>query len=95
MRLTTDDTPPVVLIVDDQPSNIRVLREAVKDLGSIHFATSGPAAIRLAKEILPDLILLDIEMPGMDGYAVCSEIKSLPALAESAIIFVTAHDDDG
>ena len=92
MRLTTDDTPPVVLIVDDQPSNIRVLRE---DLGSIHFATSGPAAIRLAKEILPDLILLDIEMPGMDGYAVCSEIKSLPALAESAIIFVTAHDDDG
>ncbi len=92
MRLTTDDTPPVVLIVDDQPSNIRVLREAVKDLGSIHFATSGPAAIRLAKEILPDLILLDIEMPGMDGYAVCSEIKSLPALAESAIIFVTAHE---
>jgi len=92
MRLNTEEASPVVLIVDDQPSNIRVLREAVKDLGDIHFATSGASAIALAKQLLPDLILLDIEMPGMDGYAVCSEIKSQPALTETAIIFVTAHD---
>ena len=63
--------PAHILIIDDQPSNVLILREAVRDLGEIHFATSGEAALLAAQREPPDIILLDIEMPEMDGYAVC------------------------
>ncbi|UTH72975.1 EAL domain-containing protein [Chromobacterium sp. IIBBL 290-4] len=84
-----------ILIVDDMASNIHVIREAVRDLGEVRFATSGQAALEIARRIVPDLILLDIEMPGMDGYAVCREIKTIPGLADIPVIFVTSHDQDG
>lgn len=92
-------TPPTfpitpILIVDDMPSNIRVLREAVKDLGEIYFATSGESALEMARTCRPAVILLDIEMPGMDGYAVCTALKSDPSTSDSSIIFVTSHDSD-
>lgn len=82
---------PVILIVDDQPSNIRILREAIFDLGDVYFAVDGDAAIRLAHDCQPDVVLLDIEMPGMDGFAVCQALKSDPQLSQAAVIFVTAH----
>lgn len=82
---------PVILIVDDQTSNIRILREAIYDLGDVYFAVDGDAAIRLARDCLPDVVLLDIEMPGMDGFEVCRTLKSDPLLSQVAVIFVTAH----
>ncbi len=86
--------PAVILIVDDMPDTIRVLREAVKDLGAVFYATSGEAALGMARTHRPDVILLDIEMPGMNGYEVCQAIKADPLLCDIAIIFVTAHDQD-
>ncbi|MDA7088586.1 EAL domain-containing protein [Pseudomonas sp. SA3-5] len=85
------DPAPVILIIDDQASNIRILREAVRDLGDVHFATNGETALQIAAKCLPDVVLLDIEMPGMDGYAVCRALKADPKLADAAIIFVTSH----
>lgn len=83
-----------ILIVDDQSSSLKILNTAVEGLGEVYCASNGVLAIRLAHEHLPDVILLDIEMPGMDGYAVCREIKKNPRLSETAIIFVTVHDSD-
>ncbi len=71
---------PTVLIVDDTPSNIQVLAQALRQKYTIQIATNGPAALSLLQETdKPDLILLDVMMPGMDGYAVCRHIKHDPA----------------
>ena len=86
--------PASILIVDDITSNIRVLRNAVKDLGEVFYATSGEAALELARQQQPDIILLDIGMPGMDGYAVCEAVKGDPLICDTAIIFVTAYDQE-
>jgi diguanylate cyclase (GGDEF)-like protein/PAS domain S-box-containing protein len=84
--------PPVVLIVDDQVSNIMVLRQAVGALADVHCAVEGPMALAMARRLQPDLILLDIEMPGMDGYAVFAQLRADPATEAVPIIFVTGHD---
>lgn len=81
-----------ILIVDDVASNIHVIREAVRGLGEVRFATSGKAALEIAQKNAPDVILLDIEMPGMDGYEVCKAIKASPRLRDIPVIFVTSHD---
>lgn len=81
---------PTVLVVDDVPENIDILTGILKDEYRIRAATNGPSAIALAKKAPPDLILLDIMMPGMDGYAVCRELKSDLATCKVPVIFVTA-----
>lgn len=86
--------PLTILIVDDQPMSVRIIRDTVSGLGKVIFATSGLAAIEIVKRSPPDVVLLDIEMPGMDGFAVCKAIKSDPATKDVAIIFITAHDQD-
>ncbi len=80
-----------ILIVDDVAANISQLHEAVKDLGQVMFATDGQRALQLARAHMPEVVLLDIEMPGMDGYAVCSALKSDPLTADCSVIFVTGH----
>lgn len=94
MVISTELPPVAILLVDDMPSNIRILREAVKDLGEIFYATTGNAALEIARTRQPDVILLDIEMPGMDGYAICKAIKADPLISDTAIIFVTAHEQE-
>ncbi|MBF0481591.1 MAG: hybrid sensor histidine kinase/response regulator [Desulfovibrionaceae bacterium] len=80
-----------VLIVDDTPDNIRVLLESLKNDYAVMAATNGPKAIELASgNKQPDIILLDVMMPGMDGYEVCSRLKADPQTAEIPVIFVTA-----
>ncbi|MEN8188714.1 MAG: HD domain-containing phosphohydrolase [Thermodesulfobacteriota bacterium] len=80
-----------VLIVDDVSDNIHFLMNILKDEYAIIAATSGKKAIELAiKEPQPDIILLDIMMPGMDGYEVCSRLKSVESTAQIPVIFVTA-----
>ena len=94
MSIKIDNMTNVILLVDDEPANIRLLNQAVSGLGKIYFASSGEEAIKMAYQVKPDLILPDIQMPEMDGYDVCKVIKDDPALNDTAIIFVTAHGDE-
>ena len=90
--MNTETTPlPRVLIVDDMASNIRVLSHILNEQAEIFFATSGVDALALAREKMPDLILLDVEMPNMDGYEVCHALKTDLMLAQIPVIFVTGH----
>ncbi|HEX5684177.1 MAG TPA: EAL domain-containing protein [Ideonella sp.] len=84
-----------VLIVDDTPENIDVLSAVLEGMGcELMVATNGPRALELAARRAPDLILLDVMMPGMDGFEVCRRLKADMALAEIPVIFVTARTDD-
>lgn len=80
----------MILLVDDAQTNIQVLNDALKDDYRVFFATSGRDALKIATESLPDLILLDVIMPDIDGYEVCRSIKSDPLLKNIPIIFITA-----
>lgn len=79
-----------LLVVDDTPENIDVLREILREDYTIKVATSGALAIKIAVEQLPDLILLDIKMPVMDGYETCRQLKENEATQHIPVIFVTA-----
>ena len=83
-----------ILIVDDQPENISILIEVLQSLYSLQVAKDGKAALECAGgDPQPDLILLDVMMPDMDGYEVCRRLKSDPATRDIPIIFITALDD--
>jgi DNA-binding response OmpR family regulator len=86
--------PSIILIVDDVAANRETLRELL-DAQNYRFveAADGPAALRLAAETPPDLVLLDVMMPGMDGFEVCRRLRRDPPLAEVPVILVTALDD--
>ncbi len=84
---------PRVLIVDDVPTNCRVLMNSLKSDYDIEIATSGEQALEMVIVNQPDLILLDIMMPRMDGYEVCSRLKQDAALQEIPVIFFTAKSD--
>jgi len=80
-----------ILLVDDDTDSIQVMARLLSKSGQLRFATCGEDAIRLALEHVPDLILLDAEMPGMSGYQVFETLKALPALQDVPVIFVTQH----
>ncbi len=84
---------PRVLIIDDVLENLEVLGETLAGFCDIQFATSGAEGLDLVRTCLPDLILLDVMMPEMDGYEVCVALKSDPATRNVPIIFVTAKND--
>ncbi len=80
----------VVLVVDDVPDNIAVLHDALDESGyTVLVATSGAAALARAEQALPDIVLLDAMMPGMDGFEVARRLKSAPRTAHIPIIFMT------
>jgi diguanylate cyclase (GGDEF)-like protein len=84
---------PSILIVDDEVSNIEILSAVLEEDHDIYFATSGAEALEIARTTLPDLILLDVLMPGIDGYEVCAAIKADPLIADVPVIFTTALGD--
>ncbi|MFM8333606.1 MAG: ATP-binding protein [Candidatus Methylumidiphilus sp.] len=86
-------TPPKLLLIDDFAENIAVLGEYLSDDYDIEFALSGADGLARIAQNPPDLILLDVMMPVMDGYAVCATLKSDPATRDIPIIFVTAKND--
>jgi two-component system, sensor histidine kinase and response regulator len=82
---------PIVLIADDEPLNTRVLHDLLCDEYRVIVASNGPQALQLAQQLpLPDIILLDIQMPGMTGHEVCKELKSIPLTRDIPIMFLTA-----
>jgi two-component system sensor histidine kinase/response regulator len=80
-----------LLIVDDDPAMVQVLAATVRPLGRLRFATSGQAALRLIGEDLPDVILLDADMPGMDGFEMLRQIKGAQHSRDVPVIMVTGH----
>jgi putative two-component system response regulator len=84
--------PITLLLVDDEPANIHLLKGVLHSDFKFKIATNGDKALRIAQtEPHPDLILLDVMMPGIDGYEVCRQLKSDPATAGIPVIFVSGH----
>ncbi|MGV3523575.1 MAG: hybrid sensor histidine kinase/response regulator [Candidatus Sericytochromatia bacterium] len=85
------DTTADILIVDDTPANLQVLSQVLKESGhKVRAVPSGMLALRAVENRPPDLILLDINMPEMDGYTVCQTLKAQPETAEIPVIFISA-----
>lgn len=82
-----------ILIVDDEISNIEIMNAVLEDDYEICFATSGQQALDIARTVQPDLILLDVLMPGIDGFEVCRQIKADIMLVDIPIIFTTGLGD--
>jgi putative two-component system response regulator len=87
------DTRPKLLLVDDEPTNLQVLRQILQDDYRLLFAKDGDKALELAAREAPALVLLDVMMPGMTGHEVCARLKAQPATAAIPVIFVTALAD--
>lgn len=86
----TQTTKSTILAVDDTPENLDVLKGILIPQYSVKGAINGPMALKIAEKQLPDLILLDIMMPGMDGYEVCRQLKNNPLTCDIPVIFITA-----
>jgi diguanylate cyclase (GGDEF)-like protein len=85
---------PRLLVVDDQPPNIQALYQAFAADHQVLMATSGEQALALCASQKLDLVLLDVVMPGMDGFEVCRRLQANDATRDIPVIFVTAHDDE-
>ena len=79
-----------VLLIDDELVNIKILSDILKGEYEVIFATSGEEGVHRAVESIPDIILLDVMMPGMDGYAVCSRLQQDTRTAGIPVVYVTA-----
>ncbi|MCG8551689.1 MAG: two-component system response regulator [Desulfobacterales bacterium] len=90
--MTKGDDKPTILIVDDAPDNITVLTNILTDY-NLKAANSGTKALEIALRFRPDIILLDIMMPDMDGYAVCRRLKRDLHTKNIPVIFITAMDE--
>ncbi len=91
MNATQDLAKPVILVVDDTPDNLALMRDLLKENYRVRVATGGEKALQIAASASPpDLILLDIMMPGLDGYEVCRQLKRNPATSDIPVIFLTA-----
>jgi PAS domain S-box-containing protein len=90
-----ETTAARVLLVDDDPSIIHALHRSLAGSHELRYALSGPAALELARQWLPEIILLDAQMPGMTGTEVCRQLKADPALRHIPVVFVTSLDASG
>lgn len=79
-----------MLAVDDNPNNNIIIEELFGEHYDLRTATTGEEALQIAQEFLPDIVLLDIMMPGMDGYEVCRRMREYPPLSDIKILMVTA-----
>jgi CheY-like chemotaxis protein len=90
-----DSSHPQILVVDDNPDNAHIIRDYLEARGyPITVAYNGDDALKAFSEVKPSLVLLDVMMPGRDGWQVCREMKQHPTLGRSVrIVMVTALDD--
>src|SRR5471030_457 len=92
--MNTPQNKPTILVVDDTPDNIDLLCAVLEQDYRTKIAVNGERALKIANgDVKPDLILLDIMMPGMSGYDVCKELKANPATRDIPVIFVTAMSE--
>src|SRR5574342_797214 len=83
-----------ILVVDDTPANIQILTGILKEKGyQLSIATNGKQALQVLEKVRPDLILLDVMMPELDGFETCRIIKKTPGLDDIPIIFLTSKTD--
>ena len=87
---TTESKRPLVLVIDDTPQNLSLMRDLLDAHYVVKLAPSGARGLEIAAATKPDLILLDVMMPDMDGYEVCRRLKATHACADIPVIFVTA-----
>jgi diguanylate cyclase (GGDEF)-like protein len=90
-RFTDSPQEARIIVVDDDPGTVLVLANILKSLGKVYLATSPGEAITLALRVEPDLVLLDVEMPDADGFAVLKELRTHAQLANMLVLFVTSH----
>lgn len=91
---TMTDNAPHILIADDNPANVELLSAILTEHGyQVYYAYQGRDALDMAQRLQPDLILLDVTMPGMDGYEVCRTLKSDPIFSDTPVIFISAGDN--
>jgi len=84
-----------VLLVDDEPDILEFLGYNLKKEGfDVHTASNGKQALKIARKLLPQLIILDVMMPGMDGIETCEELKKIPQLNDTMITFLSARGED-
>ncbi|MHC1745479.1 MAG: two-component system response regulator [Syntrophobacteraceae bacterium] len=83
-----------ILLVDDAEENLDILVAALGDTVDLTVANDGESALEILGQEIPDLILLDIEMPGMDGFEVFRRLKESPATAGIPVVFLSAHSDE-
>lgn len=88
---TNDAALPDILIVDDDPGMVQVLAKALRPLGRLRFAMHGQDALERIASAVPDIVLLDAQMPGLSGFDVLDAIKANPALVDLPVIMVTSH----
>ncbi|NCC27653.1 MAG: diguanylate cyclase [Gammaproteobacteria bacterium] len=86
-------SPARILIVDDDPASIELIANLFEGQYEILFALSGERALNLAANARPDLILLDVMLPGMDGFSVCARLKAAPLTNAIPVLFITGRDD--
>ena len=87
------DSPSTILMVDGMPANLGVLHHMLTPEGfELYAATSGEQGLEICAALRPDLVLLDVNMPGLDGFEVCRRIKANPDTSAIPVIFITAHD---
>lgn len=87
------ETRPVILAVDDTPENLDVVKGLLAPKFIVKAAVNGMMALKIVEKQSPDLILLDIRMPGMDGFEVCQKLKENDASAAIPVIFLTGESD--
>lgn len=80
-----------VLVVDDEPANLALVASVLRDRHDVRVANTGERALALARSAPPDLVLLDVEMPGMDGYAVCTALKREEPTRDAPVVFLTSR----
>jgi hypothetical protein len=87
--------PRRVLVVEDDLDSVRALAMLVKHMGhQVEYAINGYAALEIARKFKPQIVLLDLGLPGMDGFEVCSRLKSEPDVYPARIIVITAYGHD-
>jgi putative two-component system response regulator len=95
VKTMSDTARSKILVVDDEPANLNLMRQILKNDYDLAFAKSGADALANLNKQVPDLILLDVMMPGMDGHEVCRKIKADPRLSAVPVIFCTAMTEEG
>lgn len=93
--MTTTPAPQrhKVLIVDDDPGMVHLLARTLLDMAQLHFAVRGDDALAKLAQHKPDLLVIDAELPDLDGYSVIARLRENPQLAHTSVVMVTSHDD--